>query len=97
MWNVYTVEYYSALKKNEIIPYATAWIDLETFLLSAVSQAEKDKYYVIYEIYTYQFSSVTQSCLILCDPMDCSMLGFPVHHQLPKPTQIHVHWVSDTI
>ena len=43
------------------------------------------------------FSSVTQSCLTLCDPMDCSMAGFPVHHQLPEPTQTHVHWVSDAI
>ena len=42
-----------------------------------------------------QFSSVTQSCLTLCDPMDCSTLGFPVHHQLPEFTQTHVHWVSD--
>ena len=44
-----------------------------------------------------QFSSVTQSCLTLCDPMDCSTPGFPVHHQLPKFTQTHVHWVSDAI
>ena len=33
----------------------------------------------------------------LCDPMDCSLQGFPVHHQLPEPTQIHVHQVSDAI
>ena len=43
------------------------------------------------------FSSVTQSCLTLCDPMDCSMPGFPVHHQLPDPTQTHVHQVGDAI
>ena len=42
-------------------------------------------------------SSVTQSCPILCHPMDCSMLGLPVHPQLPEFTQIHVHWVSDVI
>ena len=41
----------------------------------------------------YQFSLVTQSCLTLCDPMDCSMPGFPVHHQLLKRAQTHVHWV----
>ena len=40
-----------------------------------------------------EFSSVTQSCLTLCDPMDCSMPGLPVHHQLPEFTQTHVHWV----
>ena len=44
-----------------------------------------------------QFSSVTQSCLTICDPMDCSTPGFPVHHQLPVFTQTHVHWVSDAI
>ena len=41
-------------------------------------------------------SSVTQSCPTLCDPMDCSMPGFPVHHQLPERVQTRVHWVSDT-
>ena len=43
------------------------------------------------------FSSVTQSCPTLCDPMNCSMPGFPVHHQLPESTQTHVHWVGDAI
>ena len=38
-----------------------------------------------------QFNSVAQSCPILCDPMDCSMPGLPVHHQLPELTQTHVH------
>ena len=44
-----------------------------------------------------QISSVTQSCPTLCDPMDCSMPGFPVHHQLLEPTQTHVHCVGDAI
>ena len=38
-----------------------------------------------------QFSSVAQSCLTLCDPMDCSTPGLPVHHQLPEFTQTRVH------
>ena len=42
-----------------------------------------------------QFSSVTQSCLTLHDPMGCSMPGLPIHHQLPELT--HVHWVRDAI
>ena len=42
-------------------------------------------------------SSVAQSCLIVCDPMDCSTPGLPVHHQLLEFTQIHVHWVGDAI
>ena len=43
------------------------------------------------------FSSVTQSCPTLWDPMDCSTPGFPVRHQLPELAQTHVHRVSDTI
>ena len=38
-----------------------------------------------------------QSCPTLCDPMKCNMPGFPVHHQLPKLTQTHVHWVGNAI
>ena len=44
-----------------------------------------------------QFSSVTQSCLTLYDPMNRSTPGLPVHHQLPAFTQTHAHWVSDAI
>ena len=44
-----------------------------------------------------QFRSVAQSCPTLCNPIDCSMPGFPVHHQLPELTQTHVHRVSDAI
>ena len=45
----------------------------------------------------YQFRSVTQSCPTLCDPMDCSTPGLPVHHQLPEITQTHVYRVGDAI
>ena len=41
--------------------------------------------------------SVAKLCPTLCNPMDCSTPGFPVHHQLPELTQTHVHWVSDAI
>ena len=44
-----------------------------------------------------QFSSVTQSCPTLCDPMNCSTPGLPVHYQLPEFTQTHVHQVGDAI
>ena len=44
-----------------------------------------------------QFSSVAQSCPTLSDPMNCSMPGLPVHHQLLEFTQTHVHWVGDAI
>ena len=44
-----------------------------------------------------QFSSITQSCLALCNPMDCNMPGFPVHYQFLELAQTHVHWVGDAI
>ena len=47
--------------------------------------------------YSTQFSSVTQSCLTLCNPMDYSTRGFPVHHQHPELAQTHVYQVSDVI
>ena len=57
-------------------------------VLCVISETETDT----------RFSSV-QSLIIptLCRPMDCSTSGFPVHHQLPEPTQTHVHWVGDAI
>ena len=47
MVHIYTMEYYSAIKKNEIMPLAAAWMDLEIIILSEVSQTEKDKYHMI--------------------------------------------------
>ena len=46
MWYIYTVEYYSATKKNEIMPFAATWMDLEIIILSEGSQTEKDKYHM---------------------------------------------------
>ena len=48
-------------------------------------------------LFAFQFSSVAQLCLTLCDPMNCSTPGLPVHHQLPEFTQTHVHQVDDAI
>ena len=50
-----------------------------------------------FAIYSQSISLVTQLCMTLCDPMDCSMPGFPVHNQLPEFIQTHVHWVGDAI
>ena len=52
---------------------------------------------VKFTLFDVELNVVVQSCLTLCDPMDCSMPGFPVHHQLPEFAQTHVHWVSDAI
>ena len=47
MWYIYTMEYYSAINKNEIMPFVGTWMDLEVIILSQVSQADKDKYHMI--------------------------------------------------
>ena len=47
MWYIYTVEYYSAIKKNKIMPFAATWMELDTLILSEVSQKENDKYHMI--------------------------------------------------
>ena len=52
---------------------------------------------VVFVYLLVQFSSVVQSCPTLCDPMDCSMPGFPVYHQLPELAQTHVYWVGEAI
>ena len=50
MWYIYiyTMEYYSAIKRNEIMPFAATWMNLEMIILSEVSQTEKDKYHITY-------------------------------------------------
>ena len=47
MWYIYTMEYYSAIKKKEIMPFVASWMDLEIIIISEVSQIEKDKYHMI--------------------------------------------------
>ena len=64
-----------------------------TFFLPSCKRVFKWRYLW----FSVQFSSVTQSCPTLCDPMNHSTPGLPVHHQLPEFTQTHVHQVSDAI
>ena len=81
-------------------------------MLSGRNQPQKTTYYMISLIQisrmgesvetscgqrVVQLSSVAQLCPTLCDPMDCSMPGLPIHHQLLEFTQTHVHWVSNAI
>ena len=47
MWYIYTMEYYSATKENEIMSFPATWMDLKIIILSGVSQTEKDRYYMI--------------------------------------------------
>ena len=63
-------------------------------ILAKISKCDFSEILVKYQ---FQFSSVAQSCLTLCDPMNRSMPGLPVHHQLLEFTQTHVHWAGDAI
>ena len=47
MWYIYTMKYYSAIEKSKIMPFAATWMELETLILSEVSQKEKNKYHII--------------------------------------------------
>ena len=61
MWHMFTMEHYSAMKKNEILPFAATWMDLEGIILSKISQTEKDKYSVI--TYMWNLKSKTKKCI----------------------------------
>ena len=71
------------------IPNGRSWLKLLLFTILLFTICWTD--------FTIQFSSVTQSCPTLCDPMTHSMPGLPVHHQLLESTKTHVHWVGDAI
>ena len=47
LWYIHTMEYYSAIKMNEIMPFSATWMEVETLILSELSQKEKDKYHVV--------------------------------------------------
>ena len=47
MWYIYTMEYYSAIKENDIMPFAVTWMELEILIMSEMSQRDKDKYHII--------------------------------------------------
>ena len=47
LWNIYIMEYYLTKRKEKVLPFATAWMDLDNIMLSGISQAEKDKYHMI--------------------------------------------------
>ena len=70
--------------------HATLWFKLGVIAFEPVDPVQA-------RLNWLQFSSVVQSCPTLCNPVDCSTPGLPVHHQLPELAQTHVHWVSDAI
>ena len=75
--------------------------ELKSLLMKVKEESEKvglnstfKKLKSLHTVQSVQFSSVVRSCPTLCDPMNCSTPGLPVHHQLPEFTQTHIHWVG---
>ena len=101
-WNLMLLVYeppvmpFLILSSSQFPPFVQAWlpspVSVDTVHDFHVAIMLQNSYF-----FSVQFSSVAQSCLTLCDPMDCSMPDFPVHHQLPKLAQTYVHRVSDAI
>ena len=86
-WNLYVFS-----KPSLLVHTAKTWAQLDRGFCCEAHFCPGNK-----DIISGQFSSVVQSCLTLCDPVDCSTPGFSVHHQLLEPTQTHVHQVGDAI
>ena len=83
------------LKLHQIQPNSPR--NAGTIDMPSCNVKEQIMLHIQYLILSVQFSSVARLCPTLCDPMNCSTPGLPVHHQLPEFTQIHVYRVSDAI
>ena len=79
--------------------YSSSMYSSHLFLIASASLSRRTFLSFIETIFAWNipFTSVAQSCPTLCDPMNRSTPGLPVHHQLPEFTQTHIHWVSDAI
>ena len=85
-----------AHKEDGVLSFSSCWINELHWVLNSTNP-NHGVYTLRVSFSSVQFSSVTQSCPTLCDPMDCSTPGLPVHHQLPGFIQTHVNWVGDAI
>ena len=83
--------------ENQLDCYVQVWrlCTAQMHLAATHTKAGSGPHYLHFS--SVQFSSLAQSCPTLCDPMNCSTPGFPVHHQLPEFTQTQVHQVGDAI
>ena len=89
--NIYTLLYIQQVTNRDVM-YSTASMTQYFVIIYIKMNLKKNEY-----MYMHQFSSVAQLCPTLCDPMNRSTPGLPVHHQLLEFTQTHVHRVSDAI
>ena len=82
---------------SSVVPFSNSILLLLFIHLLNKGMRQKQGWLMNKLFSSVQFSSVAQSCPVLCDPIDRSTPGLPVHHQLPEPTQTYVHWGSDAI
>ena len=94
LWYIYTMEYYSVIKKEYIWVTLNEVGERKAYYIEWSKSEEKDKYHMLC---CAVLCLVAQLCPTLCNPLDCCTLGFPVLHHLQKLTQTHVHWVNDAI
>ena len=95
VWYIHTEEYHSAIKKNKTMAFLATW--WKKSYDQPRQHIQKQRHYFANKGPSSQFSSVAQSCPTLCNPMNHSTPGLPVHHQLLEFSQTHVHRVSDAI
>ena len=107
LWNLEIDSSLRLSDKNPALPTTWFWFwyspkqsihpESPLRLLTYKSTWDNKCAFKLLSLWYFQFSSFAQSCPTLCDPMNRSTPGLPVHHQLPEFTQTHVHWVSDAI
>ena len=100
MYWTFITAHYQVENCAQVIYVSLMWEYLVSIGLSCQSESKfgGGLMYILKIIFSkIEFSSVTQSCPTLCDPMDCSTPDLPVHHQLSEPTRTHVCWVGDAI
>ena len=96
LWLSYEELTYLLLNKHTIKCLLCPWVASKSRIFNSIHQLPKIEFKTIF-ILSVRFSSVAQSCPTLYDPMNHSMPGLPVHHQLPESTQTRVHQVGDAI
>ena len=100
LWQVQDLEETSVLRDLEKVVQEPVWTKTIPLVVAWADYHDTNvALNITFKIWddSVHFSSVAQSCPTLCDPLDCSTAGIPVHHQIPEFTQTHVHRISDAI
>ena len=100
------MEYYSAIKKNKIMPFAATWMELETFILSEISQKEKDKYYTISHMWNLKYGTNEpihktktdiENRLVVAKGKAGSGSGMNGEFRIGRCKLLHLEWINNKI